>query len=152
MPKYAVVGEDTNTASATQPTLYFVNGATTPGALALYEFIIGHDAAPADNAYQYQIANVTNENATPGGGAVTPLNLVRNGRTSLSNAVEASTADATVTLAFLEIGLNMRATFRWIASPGSEMICDDAEDNGWGIMCIQAATAVVGNYTLLFEE
>src|SRR3990167_1284761 len=120
MSSYTVVGQDTNTAATT--LLYFVNTATTPVNLSLHEIIIGSDATPADNASEFVVRYVTDENATPGGTAVTPRPLRREDRAALASSVEAPTGEPTYTstVNLLMIGLNQRATFRWIAAPEKE--------------------------------
>lgn len=151
MPRYSIIGEDTNTAATTQ--LYFVNSSNDPTRLKLYEVIIGSDTAPADNAATYHIRRVTNENGTPGGTAVTPFPLDFDDQAARSTAVEAPTGEPTIAAgAALEIGINQRATFRWVAAPGSELIADNAEDNGWCIFVQAVSTAASMNYTMLYEE
>lgn len=151
MPAYSVYGEDTNTAATT--LLYVVNGATSPRRLSLFEFIIGSDHVAADNAFQYNLKRVTNEDATPGGTAVTPTKIDSQDPVALSNGVEGPAAEPTYEAGqLLEIGLNQRATFRWIAVPGKEFKVVATEDYGFGIFVAQAATAVVANATMLYEE
>lgn len=151
MPAYSVVGEATNTASTT--ILYFVNGASNARRLKLFEFNIGSDDAPADNAVQYQIRRVTDENATPGGTAVTPVPVDEDDGSALSNAVEDPTGEPTYESgALIELALNKRATYRWIASPGRECVCSATEDHGFGIYSVQASTAFNTNATLMYEE
>lgn len=156
MAKFSVVGQDTNTAGTT--LLYFVNGASGSGVLpvnlALSEVIIGSDATPADQASEYTIRYVTDENATPGGNAVTPRPMMREGRAAMSNAVEAPTGEPTYTgtVNLLMIGLNQRATFRWIAAPGSEFISADAEDEGFSVFSVGTTSAHNVNCTMIYEE
>lgn len=151
MPAYSVYGEDTNTASTS--ILYVVNGATSPRRLSLYEFIVGSDHVPVDNAFQYNIRRITDEAATPAGTAVTPVKLDEQDPVALSNGVAGPGAEPTYEAGqILELPLNQRATFRWIASPGKEFKVAATEDHGFGIFVAQAATAVVANATMLYEE
>ncbi len=152
MAKYSVVGQDTNTGGTT--LLYFVNGATSPTMLRLSEVIIGSDAAPADNASEFTIRYVTDENGTPNGNAVTPRPIIRGDRAALSNAVEAPTGEPTYTgtVNLLMFGLNQRATFRWIAAPGYEFTSAAAEDEGFALFCVGTSGAVNTNCTMLYEE
>ena len=151
MHGYSVYGEDTNTAATT--LLYVVNGATSPRRLALFEFIIGSDHVPADSAFQYNIRRVTNEDGSPGGTGVTPVKLDPADPAALSNGVAGPANEPTMEAGqILEIAMNQRTTFRWIASPGRELRCAAAEDNGFAIFVAQAATAVVANATMLYTE
>ncbi len=151
MPAYSVYGEDTNTATTT--ILYFVNGATSPRRLALYEIIIGSDHVAADNPFQYNLRRVTNEDASPGGTAVTPTLIDEQDPVALSNGVAGPANEPTYEAGqLLELSINQRTTFRWIAVPGKEFKVTASEDHGFGIFVAQAATAVVANATMLYEE
>ena len=151
MPTYTVVGEDTNTASTT--ILYVVNGATTPRRLKLTELFIGSDDVPADSAFQYQIKRITDENATPGGTAVTPGKADQDDPAAQSNGVEACTAEPTYeSVHLLELPLNQRATLRWVATPNGALVCSATEDYGFGLFSAQATNAVVANCTMMYEE
>jgi len=151
MHGYSVYGEDTNTAATT--LLYVVNGATSPRRLALFEFIIGSDHVPADSAFQYNIRRITDEDATPGGTAVTPTKLDEADPAALSNGVEGPAAEPTFEAGqILEIAMNQRTTFRWIAVPNREFKVAATEDHGFGIFVAQAVTAVVANATMLYTE
>jgi len=147
MPRYAVAGAGTNTASTT--LLYFVNGGTAPARIKLSDLVIGSDATPADNAAEYAIRRITAENGTPGGTAVTPEPLDFNDRAANSNAVQDPTGEPTYAGTvpsgiYLMIGLNQRATFRWVAAPNGEFICDNADNNGFGLE-VQSATATANS-------
>ena len=151
MAKYSVSDQGTNTAGDTM--LYFVNGATSPGRLKLYDILIGSDATPADQAADYRIRLATNEDATPGGDVITPQPLDAEDRTVLSNAVGFTiTGEPTGTTDLLIIALNQRASFRWVAAPGSELICDAAEDNGFAIFPESVTSAFACNLTMLYVE
>lgn len=156
MAKFSVSGQDTGTASTT--ILYFVNGASGSGVLPtnlkLFEVMIGSDAAPADQASEFVIRYVTDENATPGGNAVTPFNLHREERAAMSNAVEAPTGEPTYTgtVNMLMIGLNQRATFRWVAQEGREFVSADAEDVGFSLFVVGTSSAANVNCTMMYEE
>lgn len=152
MSKYTVVGQDTNTAATT--LLYFTNTATTPVNLSLHEVIIGSDATPADNASEFAIRYVTDENATPGGTAVTPRPLRRENRAALSNSVEAPSGEPTYagTVNLLMIGLNQRSSFRWFAVPGNEFVSADVDDEGFSLFCVGTTSAVNYNVTMGYTE
>lgn len=157
MPKYSVYGSATGTAGST--IVYGVNSATAPTRLKLYEVIIGSQATPADQAVEYNIRRVTDEKTTGSGNSVTPVRLDLDDRTANMTAQEAPTdpeaddSDPTYESGqVLEIALNQRATFRWIAAPGSELVADAAEDNGFGLDVAATTSAHSANATLLFEE
>ena len=152
MPKYSVSDFGTNTAGDTM--LYFVNVAgATASRLSLYELVIGSDATPADQAGDYRIHRITNEHATPGGGAITPSPLDVASRVALAEAVGFTiTGEPTGTEVMLAVSLNQRATFRWVAAPGSEFVCDNAEDNGFSIFPSSVTSAFAVAISMMFDE
>ncbi len=54
-------------------------------------------------------------------------------------------------IALLSIPLNQRATFRWVANPGSELVIPATANNGFGIETDTAA-AVAVTAQIFFEE
>ncbi len=151
MPRYSAVGSATNTAATT--ILYVVSPASTFRRIHLYEVILGSQATPADQAAQYQIRRLTDEDTTPGGAGVTGVPLDIDDSVAISAAVEDPSGEPTYeTGALLEIALNQRATFRWVAAPGSEFICTAAEDQGFGIEAVAVTSAYIANATLLWKE
>ena len=86
----------------------------------MYDLIIGSDATPADLAGEFVVNRCTDTGT--GGTAVTPE------PTSIQTAAASATATGgtyttaqptdTANCDLLMIGLNQRATFRWVAAPG----------------------------------
>ena len=157
MPRYSIVGSATGTAGST--IAYFVNSATSPSRLKLYEVMVGSQATPADQAQEIDIRRINDEATTNSGAAVTPQPVDENDRVALSTAREAVTepdannTDPTYEAGqVLEIPLNLRATFRWIAAPGSELVATAAEDTGFGVDISATTSAFLTNVTMLYEE
>ncbi len=150
MAKYSVFGSGTNTAGDT--LAYYVAPATTPGRAYLYELLLGAPPTPADQASEYAIYQISNEQ-TAGGGAITPTPLDPGDRAALYNAEGPTiTGEPTGTLVKMTFGLNQRATFRWVASPGSGFWNAAAEDNGHSLFPIATTSAHDVVFTLLYEE
>lgn len=85
----------------------------------VYDLLIGSDATPADLAGNFQLArNTASGSAT----SVTPLSLDGANPASLLTAGTSNTVEPTYTSAALQFGLNQRATFRWVAAPGGEIV------------------------------
>ena len=150
--KYAVSGSMALIAADT--ILYFVNGATSPRRLALIDLVIGSSGTPADQAARLQLKRITNEDASPGGSALTPVPVDAGDPAALSNGVSAPTTEGTYesVLPILDFGLNQRASFRWVAAPGSEPKCAAAEDNGFGLFCLTVSTQWTSNQAMIYEE
>ena len=100
----------------------------------LYDVLIGCEATPADQATQLLIARFTAV-GTEGSG-FTPIALDPADPAALSDcgsgvfSVEPTyTANANL----LQISMNQRATFRWVAAPGGELIAPATANNGIGL-------------------
>lgn len=146
---YAISGNATNTQSATLPLVGFT-GATTVRP-CLYEFTFGSSGSPADNAASFLFQRAT----TIGNGtAFTPVTLDPGDPASTTTSIITYTTGPTLTAnAYLyEFGLNQRATFRWIAAPGSELKVPATAANG--IMCLNPAVSSTwtAQFVLLFAE
>lgn len=146
--KYAITGTDTNTAGTTQAG-FTATSAVRP---MLYDLVISSVATPADNAGEYFIQRFT---ANGTSSAFTPVALDSGDPAStttgqLNHSVEPTyTANAVP----LRVAVNQRATFRWVAAPGSEIKCPATAANGLGLLANAiGGSAVACSYSLLFEE
>lgn len=106
------------------------NGATVRA--VLYELILGTDSAPADFAGEFVVNRSTTSGV--GGSALTevPLDSLTVAPTTAATGGTFATTQPVDTAAseLLMIGLNQRATFRWVAAPGGELIGIAAANNG----------------------
>lgn len=122
----------------------------------LYDLVISAGGvAPADNAAEYQAKRLTAACTVT---AFTPVAL-DNGdpatlmTTGTSGCGNTATAEGTYTASsqLLDIGVNMRATFRWVARERSEII-GPASTNGIGLFVNAVNSAFAANITALHEE
>ena len=149
MAKYSGFGQSTAVAADTHMNL-FGSGAIRP---SIYDILIGSDATPADNAYEFSLGRTT-AIGTEGSGftpvALDPLTVAATGDFGIDHAAEPTyTANAEL----LDIGLNQRATFRWVAAPGGELIATATNANGIGLLCVTVAGSGVNiNTTMMYEE
>lgn len=122
----------------------------TPRRNKVYELTFGSEAAPADNPYLWVVQRCT---AFGTATALTPQPLDPADAAGLNDVNENQTVDATYTANqfLLEVPLNQRATFRWVAAPGSEMVTPATASNGVGIKT-PTATALVITATIMYEE
>jgi hypothetical protein len=122
---------------------------------ALHQIIIGSDATPADIATEFALLRFT---AAPVGGTV----LTANKADPVSNATGSGivtggtmtepTYDAVATLGLLQIALNQRATFTWIANPGREIKGAVGTANGVGLRSIASGGTPNINATVAWDE
>ena len=118
--RYAAVGEG---AAGTDKAIMEVVAATTTRGW-IYDILIGTDASPLDLAGQFDIIRGSAA-GTGSPTAITPRALDGANPASLLTAnAQTWTADPTKTAnsSMLMIGLNQRATFRWVAAPGGEIV------------------------------
>jgi len=151
MPKYAADGQAANTAST---SIMGVDAGATARRVKVYDLIVGSDATPADNAAEYNLQRYTVD-GTPGT-AVVPKPLDFADPAALADAGEGVyTIEPTYTAdeIMLNWSQNQRATFRWVAAPGGEIVCPATADSGVGVQSITVAGAAVNTTSQIhFEE
>jgi hypothetical protein len=137
--------------SATVDVGSIINAASSPRRFQLYDWLFGSDATPADNASLWEVQKRTA--AATGGSGVTgqPMD---DSDTIVSTLVgnQAPTSNGAGSGVKLSIPLNQRATFRWVAAPGSEIVSPATASVGYGIATPTAQGLVEGVATVLVNE
>ncbi len=130
MAKYAV--DFQRTASTTASVGNWVADATRPRRLKFYDFVFGSEATPADAGILWTVRRCTTAGTGTG---VTPQPLDPADAATESDAAENHTIEPTYTAGaiMLNIALNQRATFRWVAAPGGEIVTPATASNGIGV-------------------
>ena len=149
MARYSIDGQDTNTAAT---TILGVDAGATAHRIKVYDLVCGSDATPADNAAEYVLQRYTVDGTST---AVTPLALDPADAAALAEAGEAHSVEPTYTAnaIALQWAQNQRATFRWVAAPGGEIIVPATADSGVGVQVITVSgSAVNTNVMIHFEE
>ena len=146
--RYSVSGNRTLTAAK---TIINVTSAATVRP-KIYEFSLGSDATPADNCSSFIVQRHTAAGTST---AFTPIALDNGDPAALASAGYNHTVEPTLTASsFLyQSALNQRATFRWVAAPGSEFVLPATAANGASIV----TNAIGGSgtnclATILYEE
>ena len=118
----------------------------------IYDITIGNVGAPADLVTLHTIQRITAVGTA--GSSVTPSLLDIADRASQSAAGENHSSEPTYTSAteLLEIPLNHRATFRWVAAPGSELITPATNNAGIGAKAIHASAETEWRVGIFWEE
>jgi hypothetical protein len=146
--KYSIDGQSTNTAST---SILGMTGGTGVRP-RVYDLLCGSDATPADNAAEYVLQRSTAAGTST---AVTPQPLDPADPTAETAAGENHTVEPTYTAdeIMLQWMQNQRATFRWVAAPGGEIVVPATANNGLGVQVITVAgSAVNTGVTIHFEE
>ena len=146
--RYSGVGDQL---AAANETIISLEGVTTVRP-ELYEFLIGASAVAADNAFllhweRWTTAAGTRTNFVPI--ALDPDEVAALATTAFDHTVEPTyTADSQL----YKLPLNQRATYRWVAAPGSALKCPATATTGIGFQFQAVTAAVILEATILFEE
>jgi len=128
-----------------------VGAASNPHRAFVYDFSLGCDASPADNSFVHIVQRCT----TAGTGSALTPNALDPGDSQAATMVvkDTVTADPTLTAAAFLFGvaLNARATYRWVAAPGGELVTPATASNGI-IIGLKSATTTSFQYTAHFDE
>lgn len=137
--------------SATLDVGSVLNAAASMRRFQLYDLMIGSDTTPADNVSLWEVAKRTG--TATGGTGVTGQPLDDSdtlAATLVGN--QAPTTNGAGSGVKLSIALNQRATFRWVAAPGSEIVSPATASNGYGIQTPTAGGTPEGVATVLVNE
>ena len=134
--------------------LALVSAAATRG--RLHQLIIGSDATPADVAGEFALLRHTTAGVTPATVPVAkpsdplggPAACTLAGGTFATEPVY----EAVATNGLLQIALNQRATFTWIANPGREFATAIGVANGIGLRSIASGGVPNINHTFGWDE
>ena len=134
MAKYAVSNAQ-GTPSAlttTYKTQWDLTGVTATLRRAwVYDVTFGTDGTPADNTVTY-VVNRQTTTGTRTAAVPAPLDSIDTAAGTGAGVV--TTIEGTITAAtqLLEIATNQRATYRWVASPGGELVVPATNAVGLG--------------------
>ena len=127
--KYGFSGSITGAATKT------IVGVTATSAVRPYliDFMISSNATPADNSSEWWVLRFTAAGTST---AVTP-GLFDSGDPAATGVCGKNhSAEPTyAAVPLLDVAHNQRATFRWVAAPGEEIIAPATAANGFGIQC-----------------
>jgi hypothetical protein len=149
MSRYVVELNDTSGASTTTGSLVASN-ATLLRRFKIYDIMMGSEASPTDSVNLWQVARITAAGTSTG---VTPALLDLADGAALTVCGENHSGEPTYTagLVMLSIPLNTRATFRWVAAPGGELVGPATNAAGFGVKTPTASSTAVTT-TIFFEE
>lgn len=142
-------------ASGTDKTLInLFNPAATPTTRGkIYDLMVGSVATPADQAAKFELSRTTAV-GTEGSG-FTPNNLDPGGPAgAYDSGIGTFSVEPTYTSnkELLLFSINQRATFRWVAAPGSELILAATQNNGAGLKTNSSTSTQAHEATILFME
>lgn len=155
MANYALNNDLAGTKQAltsTYKTLTSLTAATATlcGAL-VYDVLIGTNGTPADNFLEW---NISRQSTLGTGTAGVPVALNPQSRAAGSVGNLNLTVEPTITAtsSVFYIGINQRASYRWVASPGSELVVPATNVNGLALQAKSAAYTGTATGQMLFVE
>lgn len=150
MYPFGAVTSKTNTASATTPMWNLVGAATRR--LKIFEIIAACDATPADEAATFALMRTTARGTQST--TVAPNKLDPEAPASIATLDDTWSVDPTITTdsELLQFAMNQRATFRWVARPGSEIIVPATASNGIALVSVVATSPANFVFTVLWGE
>lgn len=130
------------TASTTASVGSMTADATRPRRARIFDLVLGSEGSPADNAFLWVYQRCTAAGTST---SVTPRNLDPADATTEFDAGQNHTVEPTYTAGaeLLYVPLNQRATFRWVAAPGCELVIPATASNGVGIQTPTSSAVVV---------
>jgi hypothetical protein len=149
MARYAVTCQDAAVTTGYLTVGNAVRGASTR--FKLYDFVVGQGGTPADNAMFWLLQRSTTAGTLT---SVTPALMELGTNASTTTAGQDATIEPTYTAAteLLEIPLNQRASYRWVAAPGGEIVVPDTASAGVGFQVKSAAYTGTADVSFHFEE
>jgi hypothetical protein len=151
MAKYAITGTQ-STVSGSYKSILSI--AATSGSLRrgkVYDLLIGTNGTPADNYLQWDISRMT---AAGTATSVTPQALDPADVAALGTANNNYTAEPTITASssLLNVGVNQRASYRWVAAPGSELVFPATAANGLALRTLSGGYTGSATGDWMYEE
>ena len=130
------------TASATLSVGSVSADATRPRRGEIYDLVFGSEAAAADNPFLYVLQRFTAPGTST---AMTPRVIDPADAATEMDAGQNHTVEPTYTASteLLDIALNQRASFRWIATEGGRLIFPATASNGIGLQTPTSAAVVI---------
>ena len=162
MANYSVVnstlgGTGTSQAMATTFKTLCAVYASTTGTTSLvrrgklYDILIGTNGTPADNYMEFDVGRLTSPStsALVSANALDPADAA-----AASGTIANSTTEGTFTSSaeVWYVGINQRASYRWVAAPGSELMWPATSSAGLGLRARSGAYTGTATGTIYFQE
>jgi hypothetical protein len=155
---YGITNGSTTGGGTQQPTAATYVGAilgltqlaATPRRIKIYDILIGTNGTPADNFLEFDIGRVTAASTTTvlASNSLDPADAVALTVASVNSSAFGAQAGNEVWY----VGINQRASYRWVAAPGSELVAAAASSVGFQLRARSAAYTGTVTGTLLYQE
>jgi hypothetical protein len=118
----------------------------------IYDFTFGTIGTPSDSVITLSISRATGMTAGTSSTTTTPNPLDSTDAASTSSTGTAWTTQPTVGVTLFSVGLNVRATYRWVASPGGELLCPATANAGLLMNALSPAYTLDAQGQIYFAE
>ena len=146
--RYAMPGLQTPNTTTFKTMLEMLGG--TALRFRFYDFLMGASGSPADNALVYGLRRIT---ASGTGSTVVAEALDPADVTARVICEENATIEPTFAgLNLIEIPMNLRASYRWVAAPGSEVVVAAVANEGLAATSLSSAYTGQTECTCFWEE
>ena len=125
-------------------------GTTTFRRGKIYDVLIGTNGTPADNFIEWDISRITTS-STATFVAAPPLDSAD----SVANCLAASNSSTMGTVSvpnMFYVGVNQRASYRWVAAPGSELVWPATSSAGFALRARSGGYTGTATGTLYAQE
>jgi hypothetical protein len=153
---------DKYSAGLQQTAITAVDGATGTDAVGellgvvtvrgrIYDILFGHGSAPADTVIRWEVARATTS-ATGTAALEVPLDLDAPAADLLVEEEVTVGPTVTVDQQLIDMDLNQRATFRWIAAPDAEFMVPASATGAIFFNASSATYTGIARITVMWEE
>lgn len=154
MAKYAInnsLGGTLQSVTSTYKSLLTAVSSATVRRIKLYDINFGTNGTPADNYMEWDVSRQTAAGTIS---SITPNPLDPADAVALTTAAANATTEGTVTAnsSLYYLGENQRASWRWVASPGSELVGPATSAAGFAMRVRSGGYTGTATWTALFEE
>ena len=118
----------------------------------IYEWDFGTIGTPVDAPCQVALARETVMTAGTNNTSVTPNPVDPADPAATATSGGAWTTEPTIGVVLFNTGINARATYRWIAAPGGELVCPATAQAGVGLRVLSPTYAADAESTIYYEE
>lgn len=123
--------------SSSYKTLLNISSSATVRRIKIHEFVFGTDGVPADNAISWDVSRTTAV-GTGTSGVIVALDPADGAALSVSTINNTAEPTVTANTSLWAAGMNQRATHRWVAYPGAELVVPATSAAG---ICFRAKSA-----------
>jgi len=159
MANFVITNGSTSGGGTQQPTAAAYTGAligitavsTAPTRMKIYDLLIGTNGTPADNFVEWDISRVTAASTTTVL-AAQPLDSADSASNETVTVNSSQFGTITSGSNVFYIGVNQRASYRWVAAPGGELVAPATSSQGFQLRARSAAYTGTCTGTIYWVE